>query len=781
MKNYYLLLFLLFGLFGKAQIVNFPDANFKTILLQASTSNQIASTEIPDFNGVTTYHQIDINNNGEIELSEALAIKYLNVDSSNITNLTGIEAFFNLESLSCKSGQISSLNILSLTNLRILRCDENQLTSLNISGLTNLTSLICDGNQLTSLNVSGLTNLEFLSCSSNNLTSLNVSGLTDLEHLWCEYNQLSFLDVSGLTNLYYLKCYYNQLLSLNVSGSNNLNYLECFNNQLSSLNVSGSNNLYYLACMDNQLTSLDVSGISDLKRIFCENNQLTQLNIKNGNSNWEGLNFNSNPNLQYVCSDEEDIALVQQKIVDYGYANCHVNSYCSFTLGGQFYTIQGQNKFDDENDNCDVTDNFIPSFKYSITDGTTTGSIISNNSGLYSILVQAGSYTITPILENPSYFNVSPTNVVVSFPTQASPVTENFCLIPNGEIHDVEISIIPISVARPGFDCNYKIIYKNKGNQVENGTINLAFDDTIFDFVSSSLATSTQTIGNLNWNYSNLQPFETRSITVVLNLNSPMETPAVNSGDILNYTATNTIANTDEILSDNTFVLNQTVVNSYDPNDKTCLQGNYVGPDKIGEFVHYMIRFENTGTFPAQNIVVKDMIDTAKFDVVSLVPLHASHNYFTKITGNKVEFIFENINLPFDDANNDGYVAFKIKTVPTLVVGNTFSNSANIYFDYNFPIVTNTATTTIAALSNPSFDFATYFSLYPNPATNELNINLKSAIEINSIQIYNTIGQLVTVQTGNALKVDVSNLKIGNYFIKINTNEGFSTSQFIKD
>jgi P2-related tail formation protein len=211
-------------------------------------------------------------------------------------------------------------------------------------------------------------------------------------------------------------------------------------------------------------------------------------------------------------------------------------------------------------------------------------------------------------------------------------------------------------------------------------------------------------------------------ISVVLNVNSPMETPAANSGDILNYTVTNTITNTDEMLSDNTFVLNQTVVNSYDPNDKTCLQGNYVGPDKIGQYVHYMIRFENTGTFPAENIVVKDMIDTAKFDVSSLIPLNASHNYVTRINGNKVEFIFENINLPFDDATNDGYVAFKIKTLPSLVVGNTFSNTANIYFDYNFPIITNTATTTIAALNNPSFEFATYFSLYPNPATSELII-----------------------------------------------------------
>jgi hypothetical protein len=101
-----------------------------------------------------------------------------------------------------------------------------------------------------------------------------------------------------------------------------------------------------------------------------------------------------------------------------------------------------------------------------------------------------------------------------------------------------------------------------------------------------------------------------------------------------------------------------------------------------------MIRFENKGTAEAQNVVVKDMIDTSKFDVSSLVVTQGSHPFVTRITEtNKVEFIFENINLPFDDATNDGYVAFKIKTKPSLVVGDSFSNTASIYFDYNFPIV----------------------------------------------------------------------------------------------
>ena len=738
MKQTYLFCLLFISLFSSSQIINFPDANFKAKLLAANPSNSIAK-DLSD-----NYFKIDANNDGEIQITEAEQVKSLYVTYANILSLVGISNFTNLQQLSCSHNQIISLDVSSFTNLASIYCDSNQLNSLNITNCTSLSFLNCINNQLTSLNLSTCPSLNYLESSGNDLTSLNVTGLSALTLLTCGSNELTTLDVSTCTALQILRCAYNQLTSIDISNCGSLYSLQCdFNLPLTFINLK--NNSPFTAFM--------------------------------GSS----FEFNNCSNLQYICADDNKTQMIQQKITNYGYTNCNVNSYCNFTPGGTFYYIQGQQKFDNENDGCDTNDYLIPNFKYTITNSNSPGAIISNNTGSYSILVPAGAHTITPIIENPSYFSVSPPSATITFPAQTSPVTQNFCITPNGIHHDVEISIIPTSVARPGNDVIYKIIYKNKGNQIENGTINLQFDDAILDLASTNPTFTTQTLNNLSWTYSSLQPFETRTIHFMMNVNSPTETPAVTGGDILNYTATNTITNTDEMLSDNTFVLNQTVVNSYDPNDKTCLQGNYVTPDKIGDYVHYMIRFENTGTFPAENIVVKDMIDTAKFNISSLVPLHASHNYFTRISGNKVEFIFENINLPFNDANNDGYIAFKIKTKPTLVVGNTFSNSANIYFDYNFPIVTNTATTTIAALSNPSFEFANYFSLYPNPTTNELNIKLKSAIEINSIQIYNTIGQLVTVQTGNALKVDVSNLKTGNYFIKINTNEGFSTSQFIKE
>jgi hypothetical protein len=316
---------------------------------------------------------------------------------------------------------------------------------------------------------------------------------------------------------------------------------------------------------------------------------------------------------------------------------------------------------------------------------------------------------------------------------------------------------------------------------VENGSISLTFDDTRLDYVAANPVYNSSAVNNFTWNYSNLQPFESREIGIVFNVNSPMEIPAVNNGEVMNYTTTITTANTDETPLDNTFTLDQTVVGSYDPNDKKCLQGTTITPTEVGKYVHYVIRFENTGTFPAENIVVKDMIDLAKFDIATLVPLKSSHDFFTRINGNKVEFIFENINLDFNNATNDGYVVFKIKTKPTLVVGNTFTNNANIYFDYNFPITTNTYTTTVAALSNQDFDFGTYFTLYPNPTKDVLNIQTKQDVAINSVEIYNQLGQIVMATTNAVNSVDVANLASGTYFVKVNTEKGSANAKFVKE
>ncbi len=824
------------------------DGQIQIIEAQQVRSLRINYSDLYSIVGIQSFInlqdlQCDKNNLTSLNLTGLTSLKILNCSYNRFTslNFTGLT---NLKILNCSYNEFMSLNVTNLTNLEQLQCTNNKLSSLNVTGLINLKELVCDANQLTFMNVTGLTNLQYLSCDNNKFASLNISGLINLKTLDCSSNQLISLDATGLTNLYFLDCYNNQLSSLNMTGLTNLRHLVCYsnklvslnlidlinltvlkcsnnqltflnvtglinlysldcsNNQLKTLNVTGTN-LYSLDCYENQLTSLNVTGLNRLDELNCYNNQLKSLNatgltslselriynnkletlfIKNGR--YHNSFFSANPTLKYICVDDFELKYTKGLATSFGYSNCEVNSYCSFVPEGAYYIFQGNQQLDSNKNGCDENDILISNLNYTITSGATTGNFTSDTTGKYTIPFSAGTNTIKPILENPTYFTVFPTTVNVTFPTQTSPFTQNFCITPNGVRPDLEVALLPLQPARPGFDAKYKLVYKNKGNTIQTGSANLTFNDAVLDLVVTNPVATSQTTNNLTWNFTALQPFETREITFTMNVNSPMEIPAVNNGDILNFTTTITSSATDETPTDNTFTFNQTVVGSYDPNDKTCLEGTVITPALIGQYVHYLIRFENKGTFAAENVVIKDMIDLAKFDISTLIPTSASHSYITKISDlNKVEFIFEKINLPFDDANNDGYIAFKIKTKPTLIVNDSFTNEANIYFDYNFPILTNKATSTFKTLGTQDFDFGKYFTLYPNPAKADLNITAKETINVKSINVYNTLGQLVLVVTNadKVSKIDVSSLTSGNYLVQIKTDKGTSNTRFIKE
>jgi Leucine-rich repeat (LRR) protein len=842
MKKFYFLLIGM-GFFSglNAQVINFPDANFKTKLLSSN------STVLVAYDSAFNRLKIDSNNNGEIEVDEALKVNWLLIDNSNIFDFSGIEKFLNLTVFKCSNNQATTLNISGLSNLISLTCINNKLTQLIASNCTKLNELNIDNNPLSSLdisgcssfgtlnyfgtslkelNVTGCINLFTLNIQNNLLTSLDVSTLSSLINFdcsnnkietlifgnfsnslaWinCSRNLITELKISNMPILHDIDCSYNNITSISLANLPMLTTLNCINNQLSSLDLIGTKILDNLYCSNNKIETIDSNPLSTLRRLYCDHNQLKTINASKlshleefncNNNNIASLflkngiygfnDFSNNPNLEYICADEGLETSFLQKLIDtYGYKNCEINSYCSFNPGGTFFTIKGKSVLDSNKNGCSTSDFGYSNLKFSISDGNLNGNIVSNTSGNYYIPVQKGSYTIIPILENPTYFTVAPTSVNINFPIQTSPFTQDFCITPKGNHQDLEITILPTIPARPGFDVTYRIVYKNKGTIAQSGSVSLSFNDAVLDYVSAVPVINNQFTDKLTWDYINLQSFETREITVTLNVNSPMETPAVNIGDRLSFNALINPVTGDEKPVDNSSALRQSVVGSFDPNDKTCLEGDVITPDLIGEFVNYLIRFENTGTHPAQNIIVKDLIDLTKFDISTLIPIKASHEFVTKISeGNKVEFIFENINLPFDNISNDGYIAFKIKTLPTLVTGDSFTNEANIYFDYNFPILTNKATSTFKTLGTQDFEFADYFTVYPNPVHEILNIGTKNSIEVQSMAVYDVLGQLI-IAVPNAQtvsKIDVSKLTTGNYFLKMNTDRGTSSVKFIKN
>ena len=186
---------------------------------------------------------VDTNGDGIISPAEAEVVRSLDVSEHSISDMSGIEAFVNIEYLDCWDNNLTSLDVSNNTALTVLDCVDNQITSLDVSYNILLRGLNCAGNGLSSLDVSQNKDLTYLTVYSNDLTSLDVSELTDLKLLDCDFNQLTILDISNNTSITGLSCDYNQLTSLDLSNLLDLHHLECGSNQLTSLDISNNSKL----------------------------------------------------------------------------------------------------------------------------------------------------------------------------------------------------------------------------------------------------------------------------------------------------------------------------------------------------------------------------------------------------------------------------------------------------------------------------------------------------------------------------------------------------------
>jgi len=228
---------------------------------------------------------------------------------------------------------------------------------------------------------------------------------------------------------------------------------------------------------------------------------------------------------------------------------------------------------------------------------------------------------------------------------------------------------------------------------------------------------------------------------------------------------------------------NVTVIGSFDPNDKSVIpqgtgpNGN-VAPDTRFD---YLVRFQNTGTASAINVIVTDTIDD-NLDLNTLIIHDVSHSYEVTTNGRVVTWKFYGINLPDSNTNeplSHGYIQFSISPLQSLPDGTVIENAANIYFDFNSPVITNTTVNTIQSITTgiPNVNRPSIV-LYPNPAVNEINVTSREKIStLFPIDIYNLYGQKIkSVKSKNVnssehdLNIDISNFNNGIYLLKTRNN-----------
>jgi uncharacterized repeat protein (TIGR01451 family) len=306
---------------------------------------------------------------------------------------------------------------------------------------------------------------------------------------------------------------------------------------------------------------------------------------------------------------------------------------------------------------------------------------------------------------------------------------------------------------------------------VGNYTLSMTFPTGVSPILASIQNPNYTITGNsITWNLSSSSTFFTNYDVIQFNV----------PGGLINgaqHYFTSSIAPTGSITDcgsyNNAGNLLQILGNSYDPNDKnacTDYQNDNFPLGYLDAFVDdaltYTIRFQNTGTAPAQNIYIIDTLDAA-LDWNSFTLIEASHNMQVVNLGNGIyRFEFPQIWLPdstTNEAQSHGHLTYRITELPNNPINSTIENTAYIYFDWNSPIITNT-TFNINMWIDGINELENQLVVYPNPATDEIMVSLEQPTNVRVTDLNGKLLLERILQPGDAL--DLDSLNAGIYMIE---------------
>ncbi|MEO1435352.1 MAG: T9SS type A sorting domain-containing protein, partial [Bacteroidota bacterium] len=226
-------------------------------------------------------------------------------------------------------------------------------------------------------------------------------------------------------------------------------------------------------------------------------------------------------------------------------------------------------------------------------------------------------------------------------------------------------------------------------------------------------------------------------------------------------------------------------IGAYDPNDKNA-QPTGVGPEHYLEAntdLEYKIRFQNTGTDTAFNVVIRDTLAPG-LNGYSLVMGASSHDYTYDLrNGNILVVTYDNIMLPDSNVNepaSNGFFQFRIQQQPDLPVGTIIENRAAIFFDFNEPIITNSyfheiaefpLTTSIETVERK--EEGPEVRIMPNPFRGQTRIEVMSDRYTDlEFWVYDALGQRVDFKrfTGKQLDYQQNHLPKGVYVYEIRSS-----------
>ncbi len=327
----------------------------------------------------------------------------------------------------------------------------------------------------------------------------------------------------------------------------------------------------------------------------------------------------------------------------------------------------------------------------------------------------------------------------------------------------------------PGFDIINYLTIKNHGILPVSGTIEFNLDEDLILNSASNVDQNYTLTPNSNGfilDFVNLQPGNVSNINISINCPTNLVLGDAITNSVEYVTASN------DVVSDNNFYsITENIVGSYDPNNIMETNGPEIVFDDFittDEFLYYTIRFQNLGTAEAINVLIENTLDPL-LDETTLQMLDSSHDVVLRKVNNQLTFDFKNINLPAEIQNveeSKGFIIYKIKPISGYNISTVIPNIAEIYFDFNEAVVTNTFTTTFIASELSVDEFESHqFKMYPNPANTDVTISfsraLKESFDLTIIDIQGKKVLSTRVSTDDKNTFNINNLESGLYFVEI--------------
>lgn len=467
-------------------------------------------------------------------------------------------------------------------------------------------------------------------------------------------------------------------------------------------------------------------------------------------------------------------------------SNCTVHQNIEVPLDPSCYVhISGYVFNDTGNEDC-ISDISTVGEQYILVELSNGDMTFTNVEGYYEFETTPGNYEVMVNLNNASVDSLCVDQIMVEVPEFGDISMDNNFWVKHSGTQDLYV-YVSYGAVRPGFDQKVIVYAFNYGGYPMDGSLSFKHDDSqVFHAAIPTENAYDISAGTLNWDFEGLAPGASISFEVDLSLPATVEL-----GTPISYTAIINPLDTDANPDNNIKEIDLLVTGSFDPNDKQVTpvgEGEFGNITRGDSLLTYQVRFQNTGTDTAFTVVILDHIEE-DLDISTVRPGASSHPYELNILdGNVLEFRFENIMLPDSFVNepaSNGFVLFDIKTKRDRPYGTSFENTAEIYFDFNEPVITNTVLNTLAqplAITKVK-PLAIQASIHPNPGGDEsILLYTLTQPSMISLEVYDINGNLVSNllksshQISGIHQIDLGNTKLpkGIYFIRINSEERLS-------